>query len=1462
MILFPDISAGTSRRILRFILSIILFTGSFFIFCYTPSAWSKNDRDDFQNLLTAEEKAWLDNHPVINLGVDPDFHPLEQIAPDGSYIGVAADYMQIIGTKLGIEMKPAKGISWQDVMRKARNRELDAVAFLAQTRQREEYLLFTDSYFRLPSVIITRKDTKNIRDIESIHGRRIAVVNGYWIHDNLTRDHIDTKLVLLPTVRDCIEEVSFGDVDAFVGDIASASSAIESLGITNLTVAGQSPYTLEIRMGVRRDWPEFVTILNKAIRSISPGQKKVIQNKWIQLGPAIDWQWIFIIAGTFSALIILLVLVIANRGLRREINLREKAENSLKDARLKLEKTVEERTSELRDALAQQKLIESALIQSDTRLRTLVSSMHDIFFTFDTDLRYTEVYGHWIELFGFQPEFFLGKNVLEVLGKRALAHEHQLRRVLKGETVKFEWSVKIQNKKLYFDLLLSPLNGPDGKITGIIGIGRDITKRKQAEEELERVYSIHRLILDNNVMGIGFVRHRIFEWVNDKVAELMGTTHDMINGKTTRILYPDDETYNTIGKNAYEEMRKGLSSENYLQLIRFDNGNRFWCRFVGKALDPSNPDEGSIWIFEDVTEKRISEEILRQKTEELDQFFAVTLDLLCIADTDGNFRRLNRQWEETLGYTIEELLSMKFYDLVHPDDLSRTLDVINDLSLQIRVSDFTNRYRCKNGSYRWIEWRSFPVGNVIYAAARDITERIAAEKELKENEERYRSVFQKNLAVMLLIDYETGMIIDANAAAARYYGYGIEELKKMNISVINTQPSSHIQEVMEKSRGGEKQHFNFRHRLASGEIRDVEIYSGPLNMGGKKLLYSIIHDITARLKAEEALRSSQSRLKAIFDNAGVGIDLVANDGSFLDVNTRLAEMLGYNHDELVRMNIIDITYKDDIEESKQQLHHLTVDRKFRYSIEKRYVKKDGSRFWVHVSATSISDDDGKTSNIIGIIEDITERKKAEEELIAARDEADRANRAKSEFLANMSHEIRTPLNAVIGFSELLTELVEGERAREYLDGISVSGKTLLRLINDILDLSKIEAGRMQIEWHPVDLSALCSEMGQIFSVTAKTRNLNFTVDIDSTLPRYLQIDETRLRQVLVNLLGNAFKFTKTGGVILKIYPAFLPEDESILDLFIEVTDTGIGIPHDEQDIIFEAFRQREGQAIRTYGGTGLGLTISKKFVEMMKGTISLESEPDKGSTFRVFLPGINIAAITQPQWEDEEEESSEIIFNGEKILLVEDIESNRAVVRGFLSQKKLTIIEAGNGKEAVARAASEKPDCILMDIRMPVMDGYQATTLIRQDPALSQIPVIALTASMTESDEIHKTFDSYLRKPISKKQLLLSISEFLTPRELPSAGKQPEKESTAQLDVKIRTTLTENFMPKWETIRKLMASYDIEDFAKQLKAFGDENNLSQIVSYSESLISAVESFNINKMNSLFLSFPDYCKISH
>ncbi len=494
-------------------------------------------------------------------------------------------------------------------------------------------------------------------------------------------------------------------------------------------------------------------------------------------------------------------------------------------------------------------------------------------------------------------------------------------------------------------------------------------------------------------------------------------------------------------------------------------------------------------------------------------------------------------------------------------------------------------------------------------------------------------------------------------------------------------------------------------------------------------------------------------------------------------------------------------------------------------------------------------------------------------LVQARDAAETANRTKSEFLANMSHEIRTPMNAILGFTEILNSLISDRRQRDYLASVRTSSKTLLTLINDILDLSKVEAGKIELEYVTVDPYRCCKEIQNMFSRAIEEKGLEFIVEIAPDLPAGLILDEVRVRQVLVNLIGNAVKFTRTGYIKLSVRKQAHEQNSDTLDLIFEVSDTGIGISERDQPSIFEAFEQRRGQSVPRYGGTGLGLAITKRLVEMMAGKIAVQSWEGVGSTFTVTLKEVATASVVHGEmWAAPSIDVNAVRFSSATILIVDDLEVNRNLVRAYLAMFPFAVLEASNGEEALEVIEQHRPDLVLMDMKMPVMDGYEAIRILKERDDLRDIPVVALTASaMKQSEEvIRRVSDGFLPKPVSRLELVMEISQFLAHTFEEAACETIEPPLTDAVPVSVSEPLDgetllklpelirrlEAELPAWEALCRTLTINDIEAFADQMRALGEENNYGPLSAWGEQLGLQAGLFDLAAISAKLEGYPE------
>ncbi|MDH5682733.1 MAG: ATP-binding protein, partial [Spirochaetota bacterium] len=591
----------------------------------------------------------------------------------------------------------------------------------------------------------------------------------------------------------------------------------------------------------------------------------------------------------------------------------------------------------------------------------------------------------------------------------------------------------------------------------------------------------------------------------------------------------------------------------------------------------------------------------------------------------------------------------------------------------------------------------------------------------------------------------------------------------------------------------------------------------------------------------------------------------------VDVNDSFCKMLGYQRDEIIGKSPLDFVDEQNRKIFQKQTSQISSTDHRVYDITLK--TKAGRDLPTIFHAATLRDSHGDILNAFALVTDLTEHNRSKEELIRAKKEAEEASQAKSTFLANMSHEIRTPMNAILGFAEILENYIHDKKQRYFLNAIESSGKTLLNLINDILDLSKVEAGKLDLEYTYVNLSSVFSDMQLIFSHRMKEKGLELIVEDISDFPNKVYLDESRLKQILLNLLGNALKFTDSGYVRLWSRFEYLEGNDSLIKLTVVVEDTGIGVSRDQKELIFNAFEQQKGQSSAKYGGTGLGLAITQRLVELLNGQIYMEDREGGGSEFYIVFDGVKV--MQDEEFNRKQRMSLSINalnFFPATILIADDDQLNRDVIKGYLDEYPFSVVEAENGLQAVEQTKSQKPDLVLMDLKMPVVDGIEASRRIRDLSQFKDIPIIAITASaMKESlDKAKSICHSVLTKPVNKEKLLSEMAQFL--RHAINQDNSEDKKISPENDEIVIDELTTqqiknlpelisnldgDLYNRWEDMTITLTIKDIQEFALEIQELGKKYNLNSLILWGDKLFQEANMFDIESLPDTLKKYPSF-----
>ncbi|WP_201067018.1 PAS domain S-box protein [Thiorhodovibrio winogradskyi] len=1065
-------------------------------------------------------------------------------------------------------------------------------------------------------------------------------------------------------------------------------------------------------------------------------------------------------------------------------------------------------------AFAERMLISMADITqvraSAERLRILLDSASDGVHILDADGNVVDCSQSFARMLGYSLDEARRLNVAD--WDVQIPHEQlpaELRRLIR-EPSTFETLHRRKDGSTFAVEINSTRVVLDGQ-SYLYASSRDVSERRFYETALRDSEARFRSIFERANAGIVFgdpMGNLIV--CNASFRALMGYSEDELKGMNfAEFTDPEDLKREQV---FFDDILAGTCSDYRMEKrYRVSDGGMVWVDLAVTALrDDQGEVTNVVGLVVDITERKLAAANLEASERRYRALIEASAQIVWSCDPDGVATGDSPSWQAYTGQTFAQWSGYGYAEAIHPEDRPAVMERWRDALAKGETC--TNEYRLQHvsGEWRWNLARGVPIkddtGTVLswVGINSDIHDRRMVEEELRVSQQRY------DLAVRGSNDGLWDWNIQTNTLylAPRFMelmGYQDNEFEATADwwwPRIHPEDKDAVWAAVEAHLRNEapfEEEYRLRHKSSEYfwvKARGAAIFDAegqPLRMAGS------IRDITQQKEAERRLQEAMNRLRLATRVAAIGVwvwDLADNT---LTWDQRMYEIYQVPED----LQATGLSYDDwrsrchpaDLGRAEEELEAaMRGERPF--DSQFRILLPDGSMRHIHSAAIVEKDDFGKPLRFVGFNRDLTDQKAAETALLAAKQEAETAasqaaaaNRAKSEFLANMSHEIRTPMNAVMGLAQLLLDTELSTRQRDYLTKLYKAAHSLLGILNDILDYSKIEAGKLDLEVVDVEMAELLESAANLFSLAVEDKGLELIVEIDPDIPPMLLGDPLRLRQIMNNLLGNAVKFTQKGHITLSMRLVERQGDE--VTLKVSVQDTGIGMTSEQVGRLFRAFEQADASTTRRFGGTGLGLTITKHLVDMMSGEISVESQPGQGSTFSFQLRlQVSPTAIPTPKQAKkdaaahppgtrnliaDDQKSARDVRNmrsrthrirGAEILLVEDNPTNQLVACDLLEKMGLRVTLANHGREAVEQAAARRFDAILMDLQMPEMDGLEATRRIRALPQGPDVPIIAMTAAaMTADREASQSagMNDFLAKPIDIAELTTALLRWISP---------------------------------------------------------------------------------------------------
>ena len=1371
--------------------------------------WFKNTPIQESVSLSPQEQAWLAENSIINVAGNISLPPIDFIDDNNNHVGFAHDLIELIAQKTGLTLN-FNSSSWSEAIESTKQKSNHLLPAIYQNKQRDEHFLFSTEYLRSMDYFFGKESLK-LTENPSFDGLTVAIVNQHAAESLLTSTYPNLTIIHADDLISAVQLVLENKADLVYDAFTAIQYLITKDGLVNLKALNpiEGQHSFAFKMATTKNNPELISIINKGIAAITATEKNALLESWHITNKTTDFTELSKVP--FS-------LTQQNKNwIADHPTINVAGDFAWAPFEFKNEQGQFDGLS--RDLLTEiSKLTglkftfssdvwEKSLQQVEQKEKDLLAA------AFKTPIRqkhliFSKPYANLLNY------FFIRNNIeissFDDLAKLRLA-------VIRGSALENEIRNLIPN--LTFVYIDSPEQAVDYIIENKADLLYDshavinyILNKKAVTNIVpfktlpnEETKTLHIAVRDDY--------QPLIEIINKALIHLEG---DKLNGMLNKWL---------INSQLVEKPRINLTKQEKEWLSENDTftyvSDPQWMPF--ESVDAQGVHQGMLAEFQQIIADTLKVNFQRIPTNTWQE----SSEALLNKTADMGFASSNYSPFKHLSFT-ESFIQSPFVFVMKNEN--KYIDNIEKI-LKKRIT-LIKDYTSTNELIKRYPDKAFQFVST-------------AEQGLEDLSSGKTDVFISSLAQ---VNY---LIAEQSYSALRVVG---KTKYNLNISVVLQPELKPLIPILNKVLASistiEKQQILDKWGDKALIVKtDYQLIFIVVSIATIIILIIFIsnnrlkNEVLLRAKTEQSLKQSERNLSVVIDNIPVIVYVAdAKTNKLLMANVNAIEELAIDEAN-IKSTLSSEFFQGDIEDTYDNQVQITT-------LNNKVI--DGLLSIIPIRYQ------GKTA-LLHIVVNLNERISMERDLEQAKDHAESASKAKSEFLANMSHEIRTPMNAIIGFTELLHDQIQDNKLKSFVKTIKSAGNSLLLLINDILDLSKIEAGKLTISKEVCNPHNIFEEISNVFIMNVRSKGLDFMLEVDEKIPQSLLLDSTRIRQILFNLVGNAVKFTDHGTITLRA----AAENENVIhskvDLRIDVEDTGIGIASDKIDHIFENFQQQEGQSVRKYGGTGLGLTISKRLTELMNGRISVTSTVNKGSCFSVYLREIDVSSIENiPDKTAESVQQKSVKFDNANVLIVDDIPDNRNLLIEIFKTTNINYLEACNGIEAIEAAKNNIFDLIIMDIRMPEMDGYQAANIIKKEQP--NLPIIALTASVMRSDyerQRRENFSGYLRKPVLKRELIEELKRHLSYEEV---TQQSNKESDlTHFSEALLAELNKNYLARCKQLKQSNNLNDIASFANELAQLAQQHNSKALENFSKQLVEATDVFDIVTIKNTLTQFIELCK---